>query len=446
MEGAAKQTTAIPPSDVVFPPGVRSTPGGTIVKVDAVDGAQPAKVALSFLPSMSAAQRAFDDKDDRSMPVMIRTVVHFSDGDGFGGTEQALLHTLAGLDRRWWRPVLFHHAEPGIGPLLAKAQSLNVQLRTVPRMQTVRDIGRLPQFIGALRAERPTVFHAHLTWPLSCKYGLVAALLARVPAIVATAQLYLEPPRKRSVHAQLRLIAAGVDRYLAVSHEVAGQLCDVLRIPDRKVQVVHNGIPMSSFNSPANASLRARLAQAAERPIILTTARLEEQKGLRYLLEAATQLPEAVFVLAGEGSERSRLEAQAKELRIADRVLFLGYTENVRGLLEDCDLFVLPSLNEGLPLSILEAMAACKPVIATSISGTAEAIVNGESGLLVPPADSTALATAIRTLLSNPSLAQRLARAGKTRVQQFSADRMVQRIMQVYDELINRSGLTSAHH
>src|SRR5437867_112039 len=107
---------------------------------------------------------------------MIRTVVHFVESAEFGGTEQAVLHLLAGLDRRRWRPVLFHHAEPGIRPLLKSAQSLNLKLREVPRMQGRQSLlTRLPQFVRELRAERPAIFHAHLNGPLACKDGFFAA-------------------------------------------------------------------------------------------------------------------------------------------------------------------------------------------------------------------------------------------------------------------------------
>jgi glycosyltransferase involved in cell wall biosynthesis len=108
-------------------------------------------------------------------------------------------------------------------------------------------------------------------------------------------------------------------------------------------QLVHNGIPLAPFNRPANTTLRATLTQATERPIVLMTARLHEQKGHRYLIEAAAQVPEAIFVLAGEGSERVSLEAQAKELGIDDRIIFLGFREDIPDLLANCDLFVLPS-------------------------------------------------------------------------------------------------------
>jgi glycosyltransferase involved in cell wall biosynthesis len=171
--------------------------------------------------------------------------------------------------------------------------------------------------------------------------------------------------------------------------------------------------------------------------VVLTVARLDEQKGHCYLLEAAAQVPEAQFVLAGDGPLRASLEAQARSLGVEDRVKFLGYRSDIADLLADCDVFVLPSLYEGLPLSILEAMSAGKPVIATHIGGTDEAVIAGETGLLVPPADSAALAAAIRSLLTDRPLAQRLATAGRARVaQEFSAAKMVQQVIAVYDELL----------
>jgi glycosyltransferase involved in cell wall biosynthesis len=363
------------------------------------------------------------------------SVVQFTDSYAFGGAEQVLLDLIAGLDRRRWRPIVFHHDEPGMQSLLKKAQRMDVTARPVPRIEAIRDIACMPQLVRALRAERPAIFHAHLSWPLSCKYGLIAAILARVPVIIATVHLYVKPPKKLSVHAQLRLIAAFVDRYLAVSQGVARQLAQSLRIPSRKIRVIRNGISIPASTRPVRDPLRS---QATDRRIVLVSARLEKQKGHQYLIEATAQVPDALFLFAGVGSEQMRLEAQAKALGVADRIIFLGHREDIADLLANCDLFVLPSLFEGLPLSILEAMAACKPVIATALDGNNEIIINGQTGLLVPPADPAALAGAIRTVLSDPVLARRLAAGGKARVQQeFSVERMVESVMQVYEELVN---------
>ena len=363
---------------------------------------------------------------------MTRTVVHFTDSNGFGGAEQALLILIAGLKRQGWRSVLMYHASPGIAPLIEGAAQLDVELWPVPRMPDgMQGARRVWPFSRELYARRPDVFHGHLTWPLACKFGLVGAIIVRVPAIVATMQLYVEFPLGLSIFVQQRLIVAGVGRYVAVSQDVAERLIRKLRWPARKIQVIHNcvsAVPECVAHNPI---------ERTGRPVVLTVARLDEQKGHRYLLEAAARIPEAQFVLAGDGPLRPSLEAQARSLGVEGRVKFLGYRNDIADLLVDCDIFVLPSLYEGLPLSILEAMSAGKPVIATQIGGTDEAVIAGETGLLVPPADSTALAAAIRSLLTDRPLAQHLASAGRARVEQeFSEARMVQQVIDVYNELL----------
>jgi len=369
---------------------------------------------------------------------MKRTIVYFTDSPGFGGAEQALLHLLAGLDRRRWRPALWHHDEPGLAPLLEGARDLDVEAHAVPRMPLGRrGAVRMPQFVRALHAAQPAVFHAHLTWPLACKYGLVGAVLARVPAVVATAQLFIDLPYTRATRIQQRLLAAGVHRYIAVSHEVARRLRQTFGIPERKIEVIYNAVAPDRFAASDGSACGGAIIGRAGQSVILTLARLNPQKGLCYLLEAAVQVPEALFVLAGDGSERSALEARANALGIADRVVFLGHRRDVPELLAGCDLLVLPSLYEGLPLSVLEAMAAGRPVVATAIGGTDEAVVHGKTGLLVPPADPDALAGAIRTILRDPQLAQRLAEAGQARARQrFSVAAMVGCVAELYDRLL----------
>jgi glycosyltransferase involved in cell wall biosynthesis len=170
---------------------------------------------------------------------------------------------------------------------------------------------------------------------------------------------------------------------------------------------------------------------------VLTAARLDSQKGHEYLLRAAAGVPEATFILAGDGPLRPRLEELARSLGLAERVLFLGHRDDVPALLASCDLFVLPSLYEGLPLSLLEAMASGRPAIATDVPGSNEVVHHAESGLLVPRADPLALADAIRRLLADPAAAERLARAGRARVDRdFSVERMVRGVEAVYDQLL----------
>jgi glycosyltransferase involved in cell wall biosynthesis len=285
--------------------------------------------------------------------------------------------------------------------------------------------------------ERPSVFHAHLTWPLACTYGLLAAALGRVPAVVATVQLFVDIPYGRWVRARQRLLSMRVGRYIAVSRDLAGRLHRTFGIPRDKISVVHNGVPVL----PLPRQHRSVEDGFSTPPVILTTARLDPQKGLDDLLAAAALVPEARFVLAGDGPQRDHLIARTESLGLSGRVSFLGLRHDVPELLAGCDLFVLPSRYEGLPLAVLEAMAAGKPVVATAVAGTDEAVVPGLTGLLVPPEDGPALAGAIRTVLGDPALAARLGRAGRERVErELTARTMGDRVTRIYRELLTRPG------
>lgn len=369
---------------------------------------------------------------------MRRTVVHMSDSREVGGTEQAMLYVLAGLDHRTWRAVLLHQPAPGVEPLVDAARALGIEHRPWPLFGRVKGLAQIPHLARDLRAMKPTVVHAHLTHPLSCKFGLIAARLSGVPAVVATAQLFMELPRPRAVAVQHRVVAGSVDRYIAVSNEVASRLHERLGVPHSKLRVVYNGIPVDQFRRARDCGLRQTLSNGSNLRIVLTVARLDRQKGHPTLLEAAAAVPDALFVLAGDGAERATLERDAGARGIAHRVRFLGRRTDVPALLASCDLFVLPSFFEGLPLALLEAMAAGKPVVATAIGGTDEAVVDGETGLLVPPGNPSALAGAIRRMLDNPDLASTLAAAGQRRVaMRFSSHAMVAGVAAVYDELLH---------
>jgi glycosyltransferase involved in cell wall biosynthesis len=362
-----------------------------------------------------------------------RTVVHYTDTAGFGGAEQGLLTLLEGLDRTRWDPVLLHHAYPGVAPMIEKAHKLGVRTRQVDSLPRSRDWRWLRRFGAMLRDENATLFHAHLVWPVACSYGLIAAALFRVRGILATQQLFgpVETTKDRRLQ---KLVSLGVHRYIAVSESLARELRPLVFRPERVV-VVRNSVALSGFRGAAPESLRRSLTRNGE-PLVLTLARLDPQKGLPYLLEAAKVLPKATFAIAGDGRDRQALEEQARSLGLQERVRFLGYRDDIADLLAACDLFVLPSLFEGLPISVLEAMAAGKPVVATRIGGTDEAVENGVTGWLVPPRDPAALAAAVSRVLSDPSEGRRMGEAGRARaLEEFSAPAMVKKTMRIYEEL-----------
>jgi glycosyltransferase involved in cell wall biosynthesis len=298
-----------------------------------------------------------------------------------------------------------------------------------------------------LQAERPAVFHAHLSWPLACKWGLAAALYERVPAVVATLQLWVETPYTLASRWQQRIISAKLGKYIAVSQDIARRLEKTFRVSSSKIQVIHSSVDNQRYEASTNLEPPAELALIRDRPVVLTVARLDKQKGLTTLLGAAALVPEAFFVLVGEGPEHASLEAQCRELGLEQRVMFAGFRQDIPAWLGHCNLFVLPSLYEGMPLSLLEAMAAGKPVIASAIQGNNEAVTHAETGWLVPPGDVDSLAKAIRLLLADHALAQRLALAGQARARkEFSSEAMVRQVEQVYIGLLEKAQKSGRQH
>ncbi len=371
------------------------------------------------------------------------SVYYFTDSREVGGAEEALLTLIENLDRRNWRPTLLYNPSPAVAQLPERARGLGVQVRPVPSMPLgLKGARRVTRFARELRRARPGVFHAHLSWPLAAKYALFGAVAAQVPAIVATVHLFPEFRVDRSNYLQERLLAHRIGRYIAVSNDIASRLTGTLRWPANKVVVIRNGIPLDRFPSPVDADLRARLTGPKDRPVVLTVARLDEQKGHEVLIEAAARLPEACFVLAGEGPRRPQLEKQTNELGLGDRVVFLGWRSDVPQLLAACDAFVLPSLYEGTSLALLEAMAAGKAIVGSAVGGTDEVVVDGESGLLVPPGDAAALAAALQQVLAEAQLRERLGDAARSRAEShFSASVAAQRVTGVYEDLLHQAAV-----
>jgi glycosyltransferase involved in cell wall biosynthesis len=378
-----------------------------------------------------------------------RSIFFYTDSRVLGGAENAMFMLLESLllesPDRGWRPTLLLDDAPGAELLAERAAALEVPVRLVgPLPLGLAGARRVPALARLLRRERPDVFHAHMSSPVACKWGLAAAVLARVPAVLGTVQVGGYEPPDRSARRQLRALARGVDRYLAVSRDIARELVERLGWPEEKIEVVYNAVDVGRVEVSAPPGLREQLGGGETRPLVLTPARLDAQKGHDVLFEAIARVPDAVFVLAGEGPERERLEALAARLGIAGRVRFLGRRDDVPQLLAACDVFALPSLYEGSSLAVLEAMAAGAPIVSSAIGGTDELIDDGRSGLLVAPGDPEALAQALRRVLGDPELRESLAAAARERVQAgLTREQMAARVGDVYRALLDESPLAA---
>lgn len=348
---------------------------------------------------------------------------------------------LESLDRERWRPTLLLDDRPGAEALAERAAALGVPVRLVgPLPLGLAGASGVPALARLLRRERPEVFHAQMSSPVACKWGLAAAVAARVPAVLGTVQVGGYEPPDRSAYLQLRALARGVDRYLAVSREIADELVERLGWPEEKIEVVYNAVDVARAAVEAPPGLREQLGGGEDRLLVVTPARLDAQKGHRVLFEAIPQVPDATFLLAGEGPEREPLEALAGRLGIADRVRFLGRREDVPELLAACDVFALPSLYEGSSLAVLEAMAAGIPIVSSAIGGTEELIEDGRSGLLAAPGDAEGLAAALRRLLGDRGLGETLAAGARERVEAgLTREGMAARVEGVYRELLGEA-------
>jgi glycosyltransferase involved in cell wall biosynthesis len=207
--------------------------------------------------------------------------------------------------------------------------------------------------------------------------------------------------------------------------------------PER-ISTVHNGIELASAGSVDGRKLRRELGFADSDLLIGAVGRMAPQKGFVYLLRAMPRVLEAVpaarLLLAGEGPLLDELEDEARQSGAGDRIHFLGFRRDIPELLAAFDVFALPSLWEGLSISLIEALAAGKAIVTTDIDGNREVVEHGETALVAPPADVPAFADALRTLLTDRPLAARLAanarRSAETR---FSVERMVEQNLAVYD-------------
>ena len=292
-----------------------------------------------------------------------------------------------------------------------------------------------------LRARGVQVFHCHAGIGWEGHAGVYAARAAGVPVVVRSEHLpyLLTDPHECQAY---REVVQVVDRVICVSREVYNTHA-AAGVPPEKLHVVRNGI-VARTPTPDRVGVRARFGLAPEAKIVLTVARMTDQKGHAYLLAAVptilAEVPEAHFIWVGDGPLEGALRQQMEQLGVApSHLIFAGRRSDVPDLLAACDLFVLPSVYEGLPLVVLEALANGAPVVGTRVCGTSEAIEDGITGRLVPARDSAALAAAVVEALTQPALVERWRRAGRARIAgEFHVRRMAGEVVAIYEALAGR--------
>jgi glycosyltransferase involved in cell wall biosynthesis len=317
-------------------------------------------------------------------------------------------------------------------------------------VREIRPVVDMRSIIGLARWMKRSRFHIVHTHASKAGFaGRVAAKIARVPVVIHTPHGWaFHPfiPRRTFLFylALEKLAARWCDVIICVSAEQAAWTRQLHIGRPSQVHTILHGVPVKPRRGhDAAASLRTQLGARLDTSLILSVARLVPEKNHADLLRSMSLLrkdvPSAKLLLAGDGTLRAQLENLAQDLGLDSTVQFLGFRRDVDHLLDACDIFVLSSLREGMPLALLEAMAAEKAVVATDIMGMREAIEHGRTGMLVPPRDPHALAAAIGELVKNRDEASAMARRAREEIEnRFSLERHIGELQGLYEQLLKR--------
>jgi sugar transferase (PEP-CTERM/EpsH1 system associated) len=306
------------------------------------------------------------------------------------------------------------------------------------------DWGCVRRLARCVRDSGAQLVHAHQYTPYA--YITAARLLGGRPPVLFTEHGRFYPDVSSAKRRLFnRLLTSRHDRLVAVGGAVKQALVENEGLSAERIEVVHNGVASqrASLSAERRAQIRREFGVADGDFIILQVARLDPIKdhstALKALAQTVGQEPRIRLVLVGDGPERPAIERQIADLRLRPSVTMLGQRSDVSELLAAADAFLLTSVSEGLPVTIIEAMATGLPVISTRVGGVPEVINDGDSGLLAPAGDATALAAAIVRLTRDAHLRTRLAENGRERVaSRFSEEQMMQRYDDLYAELTQR--------
>lgn len=378
-------------------------------------------------------------------PLKVLTLTNFVEG---GGAERWSVALAQALDRTRFEPwVCASRADPSETTRALTAAGIPMLLLGRGRGRSLQPAKWLP-LLRLLRRERVDILHAHKFH--SNMWAVVIGRLARVPVVIATEHTwsYRGQPMRRLLDRWL--IGTLASAFVAVSRRDAQSMAEIEHVARRKIRVIHNGLAPrpESLGAPDGAGVRGELGIPAHAPVISTVCVLRPQKALDVLVDAfaivTTRHPEARLLIAGHGPEREGLEARARERGVAERVLFLGRRDDVDDILAATDVFALSSRYEGLPLAVLEAMAAGCPVVATAVGGLPE-IAEGGSMVLVPPADPPALASALQRLVEAPGERAVLGNRARARIEEsFTFEGSIRRWEGLYLELYDKAGRRTA--
>ena len=321
------------------------------------------------------------------------------------------------------------------GALVPEIKRLGIPYSVMNRRQGIdlRLMWRLYRFFAR---ERPSIIHTHHFNQLF--YSFIGAKLTGA-RIVHTEHSLEAYEGRRKMRVALRLLSIFCRKVVAIGSDSETFMREQVGIPERKLAVIRAGIDLKAFDE-SKEEARAALGLSIKDRVVTIIARLYPEKNHRLLLAAFAQVYEQVadarLLIVGEGTEREAIEAEIKRRRLEERVHVLGVRRDVARILAATDVFALSSEREGLPIVVLEAMAAARPVVATAVGDLPSVIKDKETGFIVPPGDAQALAATLSQLLNDASLAARVGEAARASVQAYGLEAMISRYQNLYEEVL----------
>ena len=367
-------------------------------------------------------------------------VLQLVEGFNFGGAETKLLELVKHMDKERFETTVI---SLGLGNEIEELfQQLECRVMTFQRQRQVdfKLLHRLTQFIRDEQIDivMTTLFYADVLGALAGHKGGAKGVFSWE---TISSPKWLVPHRFWGYRYAIRR----ADKVISVSKATAEWLVEKRKVSPDKVMIIPYGVNLEKFNSAQKSIRRQDIGVCDQDVVIGQVSRLNEQKGHTYLIDAAPAIikavPNARFVLVGDGPLRNEIEQKIAAKGLQEHFVLLGFRQDVPDLLPLFDVFALPSLYEGLPNVVLEAMACSLPVVATPVDGTKEAVVDQETGLLVPVGDTAALAQRLIEVVTNQALKVKLGAAGRKRVEaEFSLEGQVNKFEELYERYARGDG------
>lgn len=367
------------------------------------------------------------------MPELI-TLMHLRISNFIGGPEKQILEHFMRLDPKRFRPLLCCFRENGQDdPLMGAAQELGITCRTIDT-QSSFDLRSIGQLCRTLREEKVDILCSHGYKPNVL--GRLATWRTGIPAIAISRGWTAENPKIRLYEMLDKVFLRLADHTVAVSHGQRNKIL-ALGVKPERVSVIHNAINLAEIPAASEAFLRRQLGLPEDAVIVASAGRLSPEKNYAGMIAAAVQVAAqnnlVYFIIFGEGFLRSELEGTIAAAGLGGRFLLPGFRNDLQALLQEIDIFMLPSFTEGLPNVVLEAFAARKPVVATRVGGTPEVVQDGISGFLTKPDEHGLMAERLLALAENPSLRKKMGTAGYEYVsKEFGFEKQTENYEELY--------------